>query len=73
MRFPIDAVFLGRPTPNGDRPVLSMHRRVRPWIGIVPFVRGAEGVLELPVGTIDASDTRRGDSIRLPEDLPRRA
>ena len=73
MRFPIDAVFLGRRTANGDRPVVSIHRRVRPWVGIVPYVRGADGVLELPVGTIDASDTRRGDSIRLAEDLPRRA
>jgi uncharacterized membrane protein (UPF0127 family) len=73
MRFPIDAVFLGRPTGDGNRRVLSIHRRVRPWIGIVPLVRGAAGVLELPVGTIDASGTQRGDLIRLAEDLPRRA
>jgi uncharacterized membrane protein (UPF0127 family) len=65
MRFSIDAVFLGRPSAEGDRPVLSIHRRVRPWIGLVPFVRGADGVLELPVGTIDASATARGDRVRL--------
>src|SRR5687768_11077937 len=60
MRFPIDAVFLGRASADGDRPVVSIHRGVRPWIGLVPFVRGADGVLELPVGTIDASATARG-------------
>ena len=65
MRFAIDAVFLGKPGADGSRPVLSVHRRLRPWIGIVPLVRGAAGVLELPVGAIDASGTVRGDVIRL--------
>lgn len=65
MRFPIDAVFLGCPSPDGDRPVLSIHRRVPPWVGLVPFVRGAAGVLELPVGVIDATGTAPGDRIRL--------
>jgi uncharacterized membrane protein (UPF0127 family) len=65
MRFAIDAVFLGRPEPSGERTVLSVHRRVRPWIGIVPLVRGADGVLELPVGTIDASGTQVGDRVRI--------
>ena len=65
MRFPIDAVFLGRADGDGARPVVSTHRAVRPWIGIVPFVRGAHGVLELPVGAIDASGTVRGDIVRL--------
>ena len=65
MRFPIDAVFLGRPDGDGARRVMSTHRTVRPWIGIVPFVRGAQGVLELPVGAIDASGTVRGDIVRL--------
>jgi uncharacterized protein len=68
MRFPIDAVFLGPPTVDGTRAVLSTHRRVRPWIGIVPLVRGAQGVLELPVGAIDASRTARGDLVRLAGD-----
>ena len=65
MRFPIDAVFLGRAGADGARPVLSVHRRLRPWVGIVPLVRGAEGVLELPVGTVDSSRTERGDVVRL--------
>jgi uncharacterized membrane protein (UPF0127 family) len=65
MRFPIDAVFVAKPTPDGLRRVQSVHRSVRPWIGLVPFVRGADGVLELPVGAIDASATVPGDSLRL--------
>jgi uncharacterized protein len=65
MRFPIDAVFMGRPGPDGSRRVLSTHRRLRPWVGLVPFIRGAHGVLELPAGAIDASGTAPGDSIRL--------
>jgi uncharacterized membrane protein (UPF0127 family) len=70
MRFPIDAVFVGRPTDaggtaGGGRPVISLHRGLRTWTGIVPLVRGAHGVLELPVGTIDASATQVGDLIDL--------
>jgi uncharacterized membrane protein (UPF0127 family) len=65
MRFPIDAVFVGRAGPDGTRPVLSTHRGLRPWTGIVPLVRGAAGVLELPVGSIDASGTVPGDTVRV--------
>ncbi len=66
MRFPIDAIFLGRAAADGARTVLSVHRGLRPWFGIVPLVRGADGVLELPVGTIERSRTERGDVVRLP-------
>jgi uncharacterized membrane protein (UPF0127 family) len=65
MRFPIDAVFLGRAGADGSRRVISVHRALRPWVGIVPLVRGAEGVLELPVGAIDTTRTERGDVVRL--------
>jgi uncharacterized membrane protein (UPF0127 family) len=65
-RFPIDAVFVGRPDPTGARRVLSVHRALRAWTGLVPFVRGAHGVLELPVGAIDASGTEVGDFIVVP-------
>jgi uncharacterized membrane protein (UPF0127 family) len=65
MRFPIDAVFVGRPDPaQGDaRPVLSVHPGLRAWTGLVPLVRGAKGVLELPIGTIERSGTAVGDLI----------
>jgi hypothetical protein len=65
MRFPIDAVFVGKAGSDGLRRVLSVHRGIRPWVGLVPLVRGADGVLELPVGAIDASATVPGDVVRL--------
>lgn len=78
MRFPIDAVFVGRAEAAGTggsgdseagagelRIVKSVHPNLRAWTGLVPFVRGAHGVLELPVGSIEASGTRVGDLIRL--------
>ena len=75
MRFPIDAVFLGRPQAGGgggdrvvgggERVVLSVHAGLRAWTGLVPLVRGAEGVLELPVGTIERTGTVVGDRVVL--------
>jgi uncharacterized protein len=67
MRFPIDAVFVGKPDPSlgGARRVLSVHPGLRTWTGLVPFVRGAKGVLELPAGTIAATGTTVGDEITL--------
>lgn len=65
MRFPIDAVFAGRPDAAGARPVVATYRDLRAWTGLVPFVRGAHGVLELPVGTIDASGTEVDDLIEI--------
>ena len=65
MRFPIDAVFVGREDADGSRPVVSVHRALRAWTGLVPLVRGAHGVLELPVGPIDGSGTRVGDRVRI--------
>ena len=67
MRFAIDAVFLGKPDPGreGARPVVSVHRGLRAWTGLVPLVRGAHGVLELPVGTIERSGTAVGDLVVL--------
>jgi uncharacterized membrane protein (UPF0127 family) len=63
MRFPIDAVFLGRLESDGSRRVLAVHRSLRPWVGLVPLVRHAKGVLELPAGVIDATATEAGDAI----------
>lgn len=65
MRFAIDAVFLGRAGPDGARPVLATRRAMQPWVGLVPLIRGADGCLELPVGTIDDSGTAMGDRVRI--------
>src|SRR6476619_1256437 len=60
MRFAIDAVFVSKPAGDGSRVVKSVHRGLRRWVGLVPLVRGADGVLELTVGTIDATGTQVG-------------
>jgi uncharacterized membrane protein (UPF0127 family) len=65
MRFPIDAVFVGRVGVDGGREVVGVHRGLRAWTGLVPFVRGAHGVLELPVGVIESSGTEVGDLIEI--------
>ena len=65
MRFAIDAVFLSKRNPDGARRVVGLSRGLRPWVGFVPLVRGADGVLELPIGAIDASGTQVGDEVRI--------
>ena len=65
MRFAIDAIFVGKPDATGARPVLAIRERLPAWRGLVPLVRGAHGVLELPVGTIEASGTVVGDRITI--------
>ena len=65
MRFAIDAVFLGRPESDGSRRVVAAKRRLRPWVGMVPFIGAANGVLELPAGTIEATGTEVGDVVQL--------
>ncbi len=65
MRFAIDAVFVGKPDADGARPVRAVRERLPAWRGLVPFIRGAHGVLELPVGTIAASGTVVGDRIAI--------
>ena len=69
MRFSIDAVFLDRPAPDGSRRVVSVHRELRPWLGLVPWVRHGHGVLELPAGVVDATSTSVGDTVCF-EDWP---
>jgi len=62
MRFSIDAVFVGG-ISSGRRRVLAVRRALPPWRGVVWFVAGAHGVLELPAGTIDRSGTAVGDEV----------
>ena len=60
MRFPIDAVFLDR----AGR-VVKVFPRLRPWLGLVPFVFGADRVAELPAGAAERLGIRRGDQLRV--------
>jgi uncharacterized membrane protein (UPF0127 family) len=68
MRFPIDALFLGRPVTDGSRTVIAVRENLPTWRGLVPLVRGAHGVLELPVGTIMATRTIVGDTVSFDAD-----
>ena len=57
MRFVFDALFLDR-----DRVVLHSIPRMKPW-RLSRLVPGADGVLELPAGAIEASGTQVGDRL----------
>jgi uncharacterized protein len=65
MRFPIDAVFVAKPGADGLREVVSLHEALPAWRGLVPLVRGADGVLELRRGTIASTGTMLGDRIEV--------
>ena len=65
MRFPIDALFVGRARGDGSRIVVAAKRDLPAWRGLVQLVRAAHGVLELPAGAIAASGTEIGDRIIL--------
>jgi uncharacterized membrane protein (UPF0127 family) len=64
MRFPIDCAFLSREEQGGSRIVVAVRHELPPWRGIVWWVRGADGVVELPAGTLAASGTEIGDRVR---------
>ena len=59
MRFAIDAIFL-----DGEDRVRKLYRRLPPWIGLVPLVWGAKGVVELPAGACDGLDLPRGEQLQ---------
>ncbi len=59
MRYAIDVLFIG-----GDGIVLRCERALPPS-RFVPWVRGARHILELPVGTIDATGTAEGDRLTI--------
>jgi uncharacterized protein len=65
MRFPIDCAFLGKPDADGAMTVLDIRRALPPWTGIVPFVRGAAGVVELAAGSLERTRTAVGDRLIL--------
>jgi uncharacterized membrane protein (UPF0127 family) len=67
MRFPIDAVFLSAPDASGDRTIIACRPSLRPWVGIVMPIKGAEGVVELQDGTIGRTGIQVGDKLRLEE------
>lgn len=65
MRFPIDCLFVTGPAPDGSHRVVGLRHALAPWRGVVWYVRGAAGVIELSAGTLAAADVRLGDVVRL--------
>jgi uncharacterized membrane protein (UPF0127 family) len=59
MSIPIDVVYIG-----SDHRVLALDAAMRPW-AIGRLVRGAKRVLELPAGTITATETKVGDQLQI--------
>ena len=73
MRFPIDAVFLA-PADGAGRGawrVVAIRERLRPWTGVVWFVRGARGCLELEAGAAARAGLRAGDTLRFEDPADR--
>lgn len=65
MRTPIDCLFLAKPDADGGQRVVSLRRRLRPWRGVVWYVRHARDVIELAPGAIDRAKLVVGDVVRL--------
>ncbi|MEA2026270.1 MAG: DUF192 domain-containing protein [Chloroflexota bacterium] len=63
MRFPIDALFVSQAGEGGRRTVVSMREDLPAWRGIVMPVRGAEGVIELPAGSLARHAVAIGDEV----------
>lgn len=59
MRIPIDVLYVDR---SGT--VLRADQAMKPW-RIGPIFTGSRWVVELPAGTIDATDTRAGDTLQI--------
>jgi uncharacterized protein len=64
MRFPIDCLFLGDADGEDAQPVVAIRRALPPWRGVVWYVRGAKGVVELPAGALDQAGVRVGDVVK---------
>ncbi len=73
MRFPIDALFVGKAGPDGRRTVVRLRPGLPPWRGLVLPVRGAHGVIELPAGTLARCGVTEGDEVVIEPATPRPA
>lgn len=65
MRFAIDVVFVGAPRADGARIVVALKPNLKPWTGLVPWVRGARGAVEVPAGSLTGSGLSVGDYVTL--------
>lgn len=65
MRFPIDCLFVGALRSDGSREIVGVRERLAPWRGVVCWVRGARGAVEVPAGSVASAGLTRGDVVRL--------
>lgn len=65
MRFAIDVAFVGAAREDGAQPVIALKQNLKPWTGIVWYVRGARGAVEVPAGSLAGSGLRVGDHVTL--------
>jgi uncharacterized membrane protein (UPF0127 family) len=63
MRFAIDALFVSKEDETGHRSVVSTRPDLPTWRGVVMPVRGAEGVVEMPAGTLARTGVAEGDTV----------
>jgi len=64
MRFPIDALFLAPDAEPDTWRVVAVRPELPPWRGVVWWVRGAKGCLELAAGRAAACGVSAGDRLR---------
>jgi hypothetical protein len=65
MRFAIDVLFVGAPRNDGAQRVVALKPNLRPWTGIVWYVRGARGAVEVPAGSLGGTGLKVGDYVTL--------
>ena len=65
MRFAIDCVFVADEMQDGAREVVAVRHNMRPWTGVVWFVRRARGAIELGAGSAAQAGINVGDRVRL--------
>lgn len=66
MKFPIDCVFVRPASDSTDvHEVVAIRPNLAPWTGIVWFVRGARGTIELGAGSAARAGINVGDRLRL--------
>jgi uncharacterized membrane protein (UPF0127 family) len=68
MRFAIDCVFVAAAAADGAHEVVAVRHNVRPWTGVVWFVRHARGAIELGAGSAAQAGISVGDRLRLVTD-----
>lgn len=65
MRFAIDCIFVGAERADGSRAVVAVRPDLAPWTGLVLWIRGARGAIELGAGSAAAAGVAAGDYLML--------